>query len=321
MWRLCGHAVLLPWMDSEFSALSAASLLVLSELSRKFRRSWFVLVATSLLVLLSISASFCHTWELDAASWLCSLTPSFPVLFQPGWLFDAKWTLHSQRTCRNMRDQVQRRFRLQQSSLLLSLHAFFASVSGQLVELKFREQQIELKWLMSHKWRTLFHSSRVKFPFVNMSASWCLVSTYLIWIFGSRLILSNTQSRATLWVLDTCLIVGLLSLIIILITASLSSKTCYMAPNREGLTLRSWFSRTSWYYIVKREQVQPCDSWRKHRLQHLRCAKCDGETITWHQRSKFDSEDREPPSATCTSKWSSTTSTIQSFQQRITRRD
>ena len=26
------------------------------------------------------------------------------------------------------------------------------------------------------------------------------------------------------------------------------------------------------------------------------------ETITWRQRSKFDSEDREPPSATCTSK-------------------
>ena len=35
----------------------------------------------------------------------------------------------------------------------------------------------------------------------------------------------------------------------------------------------------------------------------------------------FDSEDREPPSTTCTSKRSSTTSTIQSFQQRITRCD
>ena len=48
----------------------------------------------------------------------------------------------------------------------------------------------------------------------------------------------------------------------------------------------------------------------------------NSETITWRQRSKFDSEDREPPSATSTStKSSSTTSTIQSFQQRITRRD
>ena len=41
---------------------------------------------------------------------------------------------------------------------------------------------------------------------------------------GSKLILSNSQSRATLAVLDTCLIVGLRPLITILITASLSAK-------------------------------------------------------------------------------------------------
>ena len=41
---------------------------------------------------------------------------------------------------------------------------------------------------------------------------------------GSKLTLSNNQSNATLWVLDTCLIVGLLLFIIILISASLSSK-------------------------------------------------------------------------------------------------
>ena len=40
----------------------------------------------------------------------------------------------------------------------------------------------------------------------------------------------------------------------------------------------------------------------KHRLQHSRSAKFDSETITWRQRSKFDSEDREPPSATSISK-------------------
>ena len=61
-------------------------------------------------------------------------------------------------------------------------------------------------------------------PLVKMSASWFLVSMYLIWILESRLIRSNNQSRATLWVLETCLIVGLLPLMIILITASLSSK-------------------------------------------------------------------------------------------------
>ena len=42
--------------------------------------------------------------------------------------------------------------------------------------------------------------------------------------FGSKLILSNNQSSTNLWVRDTCLIVALLSLTIILITASLASK-------------------------------------------------------------------------------------------------
>ena len=42
---------------------------------------------------------------------------------------------------------------------------------------------------------------------------------------GVQLIRSNIQSRATLWVLETCLIVGLLPFMIILITASLSSNS------------------------------------------------------------------------------------------------
>ena len=45
------------------------------------------------------------------------------------------------------------------------------------------EQTVELKWLMLNKHERLFHSSRVKFPLVSMSASWFLVSMYLIWIF------------------------------------------------------------------------------------------------------------------------------------------
>ena len=87
------------------------------------------------------------------------------------------------------------------------------------------EHSAELKWLMLNKHKRCFHSSRVKLPLVSMSASWFLVSMYLIWILGSRLIRSNSQSSATLWVLETCLIVGLLPSIIILITASLSSNT------------------------------------------------------------------------------------------------
>ena len=69
-------------------------------------------------------------------------------------------------------------------------------------------QLMELKWLMLNKHKRWFHSSRVKFPFVKMSASWFLVSMCLICILGSKLILSNSQSRATLWVLEACLSVG-----------------------------------------------------------------------------------------------------------------
>ena len=88
---------------------------------------------------------------------------------------------------------------------------------------------------MLNKHRKWFHSSRVIFPFAFISASCFLVSFYLIWIMGSPLILSNCQSRATLWVLDTCLIVGLLPLTIVLITASLSSNTYNKASWWEDL--------------------------------------------------------------------------------------
>ena len=58
-------------------------------------------------------------------------------------------------------------------------------------------QAVELKWLILNKVNKWFHSSRVKFAFVKMSANWFLVSRYLIWILGPRLIRSNNQSRAT----------------------------------------------------------------------------------------------------------------------------
>ena len=78
---------------------------------------------------------------------------------------------------------------------------------------------------MLNKFNKWFHSSRVKFTLARILASWFLVSMYLIWILESRLIRSNSQSWATLWVLETCLIVRLLPLMIILITTSLSSNT------------------------------------------------------------------------------------------------
>ena len=81
----------------------------------------------------------------------------------------------------------------------------FDIVPVQLVERKVLKQQSELRLLMLNKWRKLFHSSRVKLQFVSVSASWFLVSMYVIWIFGSQLILLNNHFHATLWVWDTCL--------------------------------------------------------------------------------------------------------------------
>ena len=48
------------------------------------------------------------------------------------------------------------------------------------------------------------------------------MSMSLIWTMGSKLILSNNLSSATLWVWDTFLVMGLLLLMIIMITSSLS---------------------------------------------------------------------------------------------------
>ena len=59
---------------------------------------------------------------------------------------------------------------------------------------------------------------------VRMSAICLEISPHLIWILESRIIRENNQSRATLWVLETCLMVGLLPYMIILITASLSTQ-------------------------------------------------------------------------------------------------
>ena len=50
-------------------------------------------------------------------------------------------------------------------------------------------------WCWTNK-EDFFHSSRVKLPLVKMSASWGLVSLYRIWIWESRLVLSNTQFKS-----------------------------------------------------------------------------------------------------------------------------
>ena len=100
-----------------------------------------------------------------------------------------------------------------------------------------------------------------------MSASWFLVSMYLIWILMSRLIRSNNQSSATLCVLETCFIVGLLPLMIILITASLSSNTYNKASWREDWTFEgteSMFSITLILFWVCEHHYQVAPIHLKH---------------------------------------------------------
>ena len=83
----------------------------------------------------------------------------------------------------------------------------FAIFLEQLIKLEFFAQQLELEWLILNRWRRLFHLSRVKLLLVKTSASWCLVSMYLIEILGSRLSLSKTKpkqlggflTRVSLW--------------------------------------------------------------------------------------------------------------------------
>ena len=79
------------------------------------------------------------------------------------------------------------------------------------LEERWLRQNIE-KFFTLDRRRRLLHSSRVKLSLVSKSASLFLVSTYLIWILGSIWFASNNQSYATLWVLDTCVIIATSSL-------------------------------------------------------------------------------------------------------------
>ena len=78
----------------------------------------------------------------------------------------------------------------------------------------------------------------------------------------------------------------------------------------------SW--RTSWNCVIQHEQrVQSCNQRGGHWLQHSRRTAFYSETITWRQRSRLDSENREPPKSTCSSTRPTTKSIIQSLQPRI----
>ena len=105
---------------------------------------------------------------------------------------------------------------------------------------KWLRENVE-RFMMSSRCKKLFHSSRVKLPLVHKSVIWFLMSTCLIWILGSKMIPLNNQSNATRRVPDTCLMVGLLPFMIILITASLTSKMFQRdSPWEECAFTRTW---------------------------------------------------------------------------------
>ena len=114
--------------------------------------------------------------------------------------------------CRRIFDQLHNHEQKFLLVLFLTCHSASRSGSGRNL-LNWLQEKSE-KSMMFNKRGWWFNSSRVKLPLVNMSASWILVSTYLIRILGSESILLNNKSSATLWVLDTCLMVGLLPLMI-----------------------------------------------------------------------------------------------------------
>ena len=132
---------------------------------------------------------------------------------------------------------------------------------------------MQLKLLMLNKHKRWRYSSRVKFPLVNMSASFFLVSMYLILILGSKLILSNNQT------LDTCLIVGLL-LMIILITASLSSKIFNKVSLREDCMfeeIKSTLSRSSIFPWIFFRVGKLCGSPFLISLRRVSVRNCDDQ--------------------------------------------
>ena len=85
------------------------------------------------------------------------------------------------------------------------------------------------------------------FPWVCQQVGfWCRCTWF--GFLGSRLIRSNSQSRVTMWVLETCLIVGLLLFMIILNTAALSSEHI----QQSFLLRRVWrLSEHNQYYLAR----------------------------------------------------------------------
>ena len=99
----------------------------------------------------------------------------------------------------------------------------------------------ENSWWLLSRCKRWFHSSRVKLPLVNMSAIWFWCPHIWLGSLDLNWFCRTTNPNATRCVLEKCVIVGLLPLMIILITASLSSKMYnWDSPWEESAFTGTW---------------------------------------------------------------------------------
>ena len=93
-------------------------------------------------------------------------------------------------------------------------------------------------------------------------------------------------------------------------------------PDEHNVALQEASWSTSWDYDAQHRQwVNSSKNWGRHGLQHSRTTTFYFEAIAECQRSRIDSENREPPEPTCSSTRPTTESIIQSLQPRIRRND
>ena len=118
-------------------------------------------------------------------------------------------------------------------------------VFGLKIEPKWLQENIE-KLMRLNERRIWFQSTGVKLLFVNMSASsFFFMSTFLIWILGPNWFCQTTNQVQLCGFGDTCLTVGFVPSMIILNTASLSSRNV-KHDLEVGRFLRLWWRDPHW---------------------------------------------------------------------------
>ena len=238
--------VSLPSTDSEFSTMNATSLLD----TLKFEDPGSFLVTTTLLVLSFLSASFA---TLDNSTLRLDLTLSLHVeSLATGFLY---FSNHIDRVLRVSPDGWMHLDSIESQKLLQSSKPDFCHNSLYSVSLLHPVRHRfwaagRAEILRAANWPEMADVTQMEkiVPLITCEIALCqyvcelvLVSTFLIWIFWSKskLILSNNQSRATLWVLDTCLVVGLLPSLIIWKVSLFDFEIENSSRNRSVQTLRA----------------------------------------------------------------------------------